>query len=101
MVNMADPVSLARMTEPVNQEFEPFAVVALNAEYDAAITPLPMPTIATPAAMKPERRPIRRVIFSIRSPENVRAADHPSRSASTDNGRTTRAAHAGIATCTN
>ena len=100
-VNIAELASLFRITEPVFQEFAALADVALKAEYDAAITPLPVPTIATPAAMRPERRPIRRVIFSMRSPENVRAASHPSRLASTDNGRATRRRYRGIATCTN
>ena len=47
---------------PVFHEFVAFCVVALNAEYEAAMTPLPVPTIATPAAMRPESRPIWRVI---------------------------------------
>ncbi|GAA2750815.1 hypothetical protein GCM10009869_12150 [Amnibacterium kyonggiense] len=86
-VNIAVPMSFVRCTDPVFHEFADTEVGLLKAEYEAAITPLPVPTIATPAAIRPESRPMRRVIFSIASPENVRATGHPSRPACMDDGR--------------
>src|SRR3954469_17705997 len=95
-VNIALLVSSSvRVSVPDFQALVGLSVEALNVEYDAAITPLPVPTIAIVAASTPDSLPRLRVTFIMRIPRYLCAAEHPSHSASRDSDIPARRDHAG------